>query len=232
MPLQRRGIRGDVGIAPYARLPHLHLALALSFRASAHTGVGIRTPRPQARNPPTSLCEAAQCSHWVVRSEAKLRCHGEAVTVGEICHGSSAAYGAMWASPPTYRLPKAYAYPTRRTEPSAPTTGFPAANALSKPNQRPKAATYLCHFAAKARFDNRPNPRVGVSKEGGPQPSLSGRFKVGGFSRGKGNRNPFPLEWRSLDTFFRQGKKVSRRRQKEKTTKRQRAGQSPAPTPV
>ena len=98
-----------VGIAPYARLPHLHLALALSFRASAHTGVGIRTPRPQARNPPTSLCEAAQCSHWVVRSEAKLRCHGEAVTVGEICHGSSAAYGAMhpkgtcfaaWASPP------------------------------------------------------------------------------------------------------------------------------------
>ena len=44
MPRQRRGIRGDVGIAPYARLPHLHLALALSFRASAHTGVGIRSP--------------------------------------------------------------------------------------------------------------------------------------------------------------------------------------------
>ena len=69
-------------------------------------------------------------------------------------------------------------------------------------NQQPKAAPYLCRFAAK----------------------------VGGFSRGKGNRNPFPLEWRSLDTFFRQGKKVSRRRQKEKTKKRQRSGQSPAPT--
>ena len=33
-------------------------------------------------------------------------------------------------------------------------------------NRRPKAATYLCRFAAKARFDNR-HPRKGVSKEGG-----------------------------------------------------------------
>ena len=30
--------------------------------------------------------------------------------------------------------------------------------------QRPKAATYLCRFAAKARFDNRPLPRVGFPK--------------------------------------------------------------------
>ena len=95
-------------------------------------------------------------------------------------------------------------------------------------NQRPKAATYLCRSAAKARFDNRQPPK-GVSKEGGPQPSLFGRFKEGGFSRGKGNRNPFPLEWRSLVTFFRQRKKVTRRRQKEKMS---RAGQSPAPTTV
>ena len=94
-------------------------------------------------------------------------------------------------------------------------------------NQRPKAATYLCRFAAKARFDNRLTQGAGVSKEGGPQPSLFGRFKEGGFSRGKGNRNPFPLEWRSLVTFFRQRKKVTRRRQKEKMS---RAGQSPAPT--
>ena len=75
-------------------------------------------------------------------------------------------------------------------------------------------------------------PPVGVSKEGGPQPSLFGRFKERGFLRGEGNRNPFPLEWRSLDTFFRQGKKVSRRRQKEKTKKRQRSGQNPSPTTV
>ena len=51
----------------------------------------IAPPRPQARNLLASLCEAAQCSHWVVRSEAKLRCHGFAVTEGEICHGSAAA---------------------------------------------------------------------------------------------------------------------------------------------
>ena len=77
---------------------------------------------------------------------------------------------------------------------------------------RPSAATYLCRFAAKARFDNRPSPG-GYFQKGGPQPSLFGRFKVGGFLRGKGNRNPFPLEWRfwlllSLLT------KVTRRRQK------------------
>ena len=117
------------------------------------------------------------------------------------------------ASPPTYRLPKAYAYPTGRTEPSAPTTGFPAANALSKPNQRPKAATYLCRFAAKARFDNRPTPE-GVSKEGGPQPSLFGRFKERGFLRGEGNRNPSPLK--PFFGYFLSGKKVTRRRHKKK----------------
>ena len=48
---------GGVESRPYAHLPHLHLALALSFRASAHTGVGIRSPRPQARNALASLCE-------------------------------------------------------------------------------------------------------------------------------------------------------------------------------
>ena len=42
---------------------------------------------------------------------------------------------------------------------------IPAATVF--PNQRPMAATYLCRSAAKARFDNRSNPRVGVSKEGG-----------------------------------------------------------------
>ena len=81
--------------------------------------------------------------------------------------------------------------------------------------QRPKAATYLCRFAAKARFDNRPNPRVRFPK--GRAAALPfGRFKERGFLRGEGNRNPSPLKWRSLDTFFRQGKKVSRRRQKAK----------------
>ena len=62
MSRQRRGIRGDVGIAPYTpsiespcvafgqteprpynSLPYLRRIPALSFRASAHTGVGIRS---------------------------------------------------------------------------------------------------------------------------------------------------------------------------------------------
>ena len=87
MPRQRRGIRGDVGIAtyappteipcvtfgrsrpvrPYTRLPHPHFVLPLSFRASArreasalgvHTGAGIRTPRPL----PLPLGEVAERS--------------------------------------------------------------------------------------------------------------------------------------------------------------------------
>ena len=37
------------------------------------------SPRRARRRgtPPASLCEAAQCSHWVVRSEAKLRWRGQ-----------------------------------------------------------------------------------------------------------------------------------------------------------
>ena len=56
------------------------------------------------------------------------------------------------------------------------------------------------------------NPPEGVSKEGGPQPSLFGRSRMGDFQGGRKIETSFPLEWRSLDTFFRQGKKVSRRR--------------------
>ena len=83
-------------------------------------------------------------------------------------------------------------------------------------HQRPKAATYLCRSAAKARFDNRQTPRVGVSKGEGSQPLPFGRFKERGSLRGEGNRNPSPLKWRfwlllSLLT------KVTRRRQNRKS---------------
>ncbi len=77
---------------------------------------------------------------------------------------------------------------------------------------RPPAATYLCRFAAKARFDNRTNHRVGFPKGRGRNPSPFGRFKGIGFLRKGGNRNPPFLKWRSLVTFFRQEKKVTRRR--------------------
>ena len=39
-------------------------------------------PAPAGAESPASLCEAAQCSHWVVRSEAKLRCQRAALTEG------------------------------------------------------------------------------------------------------------------------------------------------------
>ena len=74
----------------------------------------------------------------------------------------------------------------------------------------------LCRSAAKARFDNRQPPK-GVSKEGGPQPSLFGRSRMGDFQGGRKIETSFPLEWRfwlllSLLT------KVTRRRQKRART--------------
>ena len=82
---------------------------------------------------------------------------------------------------PYTRLSSAYAYPSGRTESSAPTHVYrqrvricfgrmwalPPTNVSSGKmfsNWRPKAATYLCRFAAKARFDNRHTPRGEVSK--------------------------------------------------------------------
>ena len=51
-----------------------------------------------------------------------------------------------------------------------PYTRFPGGKIF--PNQRPKAATYLCRFAAKARFDNRQPRRVFPKREGRSPPSL------------------------------------------------------------
>ena len=79
-------------------------------------------------------------------------------------------------------------------------------------NQRPKAATYLCRFAAKARFDNRHPPRGEVSKGEGSQPLPFGRFKGKRFLRKGGNRNPPFLK--PFFGYFLSGKKVTRRRQK------------------
>ena len=59
--------------------------------------------------------------------------------------------------------------------------------------QRPKAATYLCRFAAKARFDNRPNPRrVFPKREGRSPPSLVAQGW--GIFKGEGrSKLPSPL---------------------------------------
>ena len=100
--------------------------------------------------------------------------------------------------------------------PRAPTTVYRQQKHF--PNQRPKAATYLCRFAAKARFDNRLTQGAGVSKEGGPRPSLFGRSRMEDFQGGRKIETSFPLEWRfwlllSLLT------KATRRRQQKKNPK-------------
>ena len=96
------------------------------------------------------------------------------------------------------------------------------ANAYCNGGQRPPPT-----FAAKRQRRDLiiAHPQVGVSKEGGPQPPLFGRFKGIGFLRKGGNRNPPFLKWRSLVTFFRQEKKVTRRRQKEESAPRRGAEQ-------
>ena len=76
-----------------------------------------------------------------------------------------------------------------RAEPSAPTTAYRQQKHF--PNQRPKAATYLCRFAAKARFDNRPPPR-GCFQRGRAAALPLWSLKDGGFSRGKEDRNFLP----------------------------------------
>ena len=60
-------------------------------------------------------------------------------------------------------------------------------------NRRPLAATYLCRFAAKARFDNRPNPRrVFPKREGRSPPSLVAQGR--GIFKGEGrSKLPSPL---------------------------------------
>ena len=102
-----------------------------------------------------------------------------------------------------------------------PTHGLPAAKYFPTSGPWPPPT----FAAARQRRDliiAYPLP-VGVSKEGGPQPSLFGRFKGIGFLRKGGNRNPPFLKWRSLVTFFRQGKKVTRRRQKGKGQKKEKS---------
>ena len=66
---------------------------------------------------------------------------------------------------------------------------LPTAKTLS--NRRPKAATYLCRFAAKARFDNRPNSRrVFPKREGRSPPSLVvSRGKI--FKKRGKSKSPF-----------------------------------------
>ena len=53
-----RGRRAGRVVRPYIRLPSVRPVFSLSFRASAHTGMGIRNPRPL----PLPLGEVAERS--------------------------------------------------------------------------------------------------------------------------------------------------------------------------
>ena len=56
---------------------------------------GNPSPAPAGAASPRPLCEAAQCSHWVVRRSVAEVTKPKVLTEGEICHGSAVAYGAM-----------------------------------------------------------------------------------------------------------------------------------------
>ena len=161
------------------------------------------SPRRARRRgtPLASLCEAAQCSYWVVRRSVAEVSRPSAMTEGLSLSGGAELLPLRTVYRPCTLSLTCHSEGAKRPWESVPL--FISTAAL--------AATYLCRSAAKARFDNRPPPK-GVSKEGGPQPSLFGRSRMGDFQGGRKIETSFPLEWRSLDTFFRQGKKVSRRR--------------------
>ena len=54
-PLYKRIPRWREAVRPYNRLPSVRPVFSLSFRGR-EAPVGIRSPRPQARNTPASLC--------------------------------------------------------------------------------------------------------------------------------------------------------------------------------
>ena len=70
-------------------------------------GISLWTIPPSTLRVDTSLC---------TREALEFRACGR----GGAMHPKGTCFAA-WASPPTYRLPKAYAYPSGRTESSAPT---------------------------------------------------------------------------------------------------------------
>ena len=139
----------------------------------------------------------------------KGRCQRFALTEGLSLPGE--------AEPRPYtRLPIAFAPSVRADVGIRPYTRFPGGKTFSTSGPWPPPT-----FAAlRQRRDLIiATPRGEVSKGEGSQPLPFGRFKGKGTLRKGGNRNPPFLKWRSLVTFFRQGKKVTRRRQKGKGQK-------------
>ena len=191
LPKSHASHSGERPVRPYIRLPSVRPVFSLSFRAqSADWAWESVPPRPQARNLQSLPCVKGGVAR---RATEKLLSPG----------GAEAR--------PYTRLPIAFAPSVRadvgirpyeitggvcviRTggqSPRAPTTAYRQQKHF--PNQRPKAATYLCRFAAKARFDNRPHPRrVFPKREGRSPPSLVAQGW--GIFKGEGrSKLPSPL---------------------------------------
>ena len=185
--LQKHSLRCSVGADDPVRP---NTASAVSFRASDRCHWrGNPFPRPQARKPSPPLCKG----RW-----------------REAPEGLSLSGGAE-PRPYTPSIDSVYAICAGGCTPRV-FVPFPFLCL-----QRPLAATYLCRFAAKARFDNRLTPRVGLPK--GRAAALPfGRFKGKRFLRKGGNRNPPFLK--PFFGYFLSGKKVTRRRQKRKSERK------------
>ena len=111
-------VGGDAHIAP-------HTAPAVSFRASAHTGVGIRIPAPAgAELPPPSVREVSTRSvdGGIVISRAG-RAPPLHTSVDSLCAIRAGGCG----HPPLQNHRRRMRHTHGRTESSAPTHGFPAA---------------------------------------------------------------------------------------------------------
>ena len=120
--LDRPSVGGDAHIAP-------HTAPAVSFRASDRRHWrGNPFPAPAGAELPASLCEAAQCSHWVVRRSVAVvarsaggrdvvRPHPRCSSVG----GDAHAVERSGTSTLGVHRPAVFASYSGRTEPSAPT---------------------------------------------------------------------------------------------------------------
>ena len=111
---------------------------------------------------------------------------------------------------PYNRLPYLRLVLTRHSEPVTDVTGVGIRSPFHA-NRRPKAATYLCRSAAKARFDNRSFPRrVFPKREGRGPPHLA--VQGGGIIKGEGSSklpSPFsnfftkiPNDFKYLLKFF------------------------------
>ena len=193
--------RADRVVRLYVHLPYLHLIPALSFRGAKRRG----NPHPRARRRGTP-------SRRIVQKDIpRLRARGTFAHGGKSTQKrrsnlrfenplrAFAQHLSRWCSP---RERCAMQISPKCCIVSAPLSAaafalkckaaqFYVSTRKHFQKQRPKAATYLCRFVAKARFDNR-HPQGGCFQRGRAAALPLWSLKDGGFSRGKEDRNFLP----------------------------------------